>query len=255
MLICISKAANFVMSPLYCFRGKQWKKIESAGKHICSAAGAGPQHSEHVPQQPVPTADLKATQAMSNGMALLGYIYISKLCRAMAVGLWSKTVGAEDPAPSVRKFQGLRIMLAAILVHVFQLSTVQREAWSCPSRPHLSTTGIKAQWEGTIRRFTSKLIHDLKHLFRHSHLLPTYSLGLSGCFIRLLSYSSTNLSPPYVAESHLLTLTPTASLPALLAWPCPEEKGFFSPDLTEEQHAVSEDTTQASCLYLCLLGT
>lgn len=55
--------------------------------------------------------------------------------------------------------------------------------------------------------------------------------------------------------SHPLTLTPTASLPALLPCPYPEEKGFFSADLTEEQHAVSEDATQASCLCLCVLGT
>lgn len=84
-------------------------------------------------------------QAMSNDIALLGYIYISKPCRETAVGLWSKRVGAEDPAPSVHTFQSFRITLAALLVHVFQLSTVQREAWSCPPRPHLSTVGTEAQ--------------------------------------------------------------------------------------------------------------
>ena len=56
-----SKAANFVMLPLYFFRGNQWKKIESSGKHIYNATGVGPQHPQHVPQQPVPTADLRAT--------------------------------------------------------------------------------------------------------------------------------------------------------------------------------------------------
>lgn len=40
-----------------------------------------------------------------------------------------------------------------------------------------------------------------KTLCRHSPLLLTHSLGLSGCLIRLLSCSSTNLSPLYAAES------------------------------------------------------
>jgi len=50
-----------------CFRGNQWKKIESSGKHVCSAAGLGPQHSQHMPQYPVPTADLRATTSCEQG--------------------------------------------------------------------------------------------------------------------------------------------------------------------------------------------
>lgn len=95
---------------------------------------------------------------MRNVTPLLGYVYISKACKATAVGLWRKTVGAEDPASSVHTFLGFRIMLAALLVHTFQ-----REAWSCSLRPHVSTVGTKAQQEGLIRRLMSKFINDLQH--------------------------------------------------------------------------------------------
>lgn len=101
-----------------------------------------------------------------------------------------------------------------------------------------------------------------QHLHRHTPLLPTCSFGHSSSFIRFLSCSFTNLSvsssiPPQVPVSH--PLTPAASrLLGMFLFShikSQEKKGFFSSDFTEEQQAEREDTTQASCLYLCLLGT
>lgn len=124
-------------------------------------------------------------------------------------------------------------------------------ALSCPSKPRLSS----GKWSPG--RDDDQKIHIKYHswpetLCRHR---STHCFGLTGCFIKLLSCSFINLSPLYIVKSHLLPVTQTAALTALLACPHPEKKVFFTPDLTEEQHAVRQDTTQAPCLHLCLPGT
>lgn len=87
-------------------------------------------------------------------------------------------------------------------------------AWSCPPGPCLSTVGSEAEGETMIRRFSSNVIHDLKH---DVDIGVPIVLSFIGCFIRLLSCSLINLSHLYIVKSHLLAVTQTAALTALLA--------------------------------------